>query len=102
MEYELSNTTNVIDFLRGRQKGSPAERLREAEVMRMLGAADEISEPEADFLVGEQVKVIEGPFKDFHGVIEEVNAEKRKLKVSIKIFDRKTPLELENSQVERE
>ena len=56
----------------------------------------------ADFLVGEQVKVIEGPFKDFHGVIEEVNAEKRKLKVSIKIFDRKTPLELENSQVERE
>lgn len=68
----------------------------------MLGAADEISEPEADFMVGEQVKVIEGPFKDFHGVVEEVNAERRKLKVSIKIFDRKTPLELENSQVERE
>ncbi len=102
VEYELSNTTNVIDFLRGRQKGSPAERLRESEVLRMLGAADEISEPEADFIVGEQVKVIEGPFKDFHGVIEEVNHEKRKLKVSIKIFDRKTPLELENSQVERE
>ena len=53
-------------------------------------------------MVGEQVKVIEGPFKDFHGVVEEVNAERRKLKVSIKIFDRKTPLELENSQVERE
>lgn len=100
--HELTNTTNVIDFLRGREKSSKPERLREAEVMRMLGAADELAAPEADFMVGEQVKVIDGPFKDFHGVIEEVNPEKRKLKVSIKIFDRKTPLELENSQVERE
>lgn len=100
--HELTNTTNVIDFLRGREKASQPERLREAEVMRMLGAADELAEPESDFIVGEQVKVTDGPFKDFHGVIEEVNPEKRKLKVSIKIFDRKTPLELENSQVERE
>lgn len=100
--YELTNTTNVIDFLRGREKSSKPEMLREAEVMRMLGAADELVEADADFIVGEKVKVTEGPFKDFHGVIEEVNAEKRKLKVSIKIFDRKTPLELENSQVERE
>lgn len=100
--YELSNTTNVIDFLRGRQKNSQPEMLREAEVMRMLGAADELADAEADFIVGEKVKVTDGPFKDFHGVIEEVNAEKRKLKVSIKIFDRKTPLELDNSQVERE
>ena len=100
--YELTNTTNVIDFLRGRQKNSKPEMLREAEVMRMLGAADEMASPEADFIVGENVKVIDGPFKDFHGVIEEVNAEKRKLTVSIKIFERKTPLELDNSQVERE
>ena len=100
--YELTNTTNVIDFLRGRQKNSDPEMLREAEVMRMLGAADELSDPEVDFIVGEKVKVTEGPFKDFPGVIEEVNAERRKLKVSIKIFERKTPLELEYSQVERE
>ena len=100
--HELTNTTNVIDFLRGREKTSKPERLREAEVMRMLGAADELVEPEADFIIGEQVKVSDGPFKDFHGVIEEVNPEKRKLKVSIKIFERKTPLELEYSQVERE
>lgn len=100
--HELSNTTNVIDFLRGREKSSQPERLREAEVLRMLGAADELQQSESDFIVGEGVKVTDGPFKDFHGVIEEVNAEKRKIKVMIKIFDRKTPLELDNSQVERE
>lgn len=100
--HELSNTTNVIDFLRGRQKNTPPERLREAEVMRMLGAADEYVQAGNEYMVGEKVKVIDGPFKDFHGIIEEVNPEKHKLKVMIKIFDRKTPLELENSQVERE
>ena len=104
--HELTNMTNVIDFLRGREKNSQPERLREAEVMRMLGAADELSDPEAegvnDYIVGESVKVNEGPFKGFLGVIEEVNQEKRKLKVSVKIFGRKTPLELDNSQVERE
>ena len=104
--HELTNTTNVIDFLRGREKNSKPERLREAEVMRMLGAADEIAEAESDgvndYIVGERVNVTYGPFKDFSGIIEEVNREKRKLKVMIKIFDRKTPLELDNSQVERE
>ncbi len=100
--YELTNTTNVIDFLRGREKNSKPEMLREAEVMRMLGAADEVVDGDSDYIVGEKVKVTDGPFKDFHGVIEEVNTEKHKLIVSIKIFERKTPLELENSQVERE
>ncbi len=101
--HELTNTTNVIDFLRGREKNSKPERLREAEVLRMLGAADEISEADGDnnYIVGETIRVTDGPFKDFNGVIEEVNREKRKLKVMIKIFDRKTPLELDNSQVER-
>lgn len=104
--HELTNTTNVIDFLRGREKNSKPERLREAEVMRMLGAADEIAESEEegvnDYIVGESVKVNDGPFKDFIGVIEEVNRERRKLKVMIKIFERRTPLELDNSQVERQ
>ena len=102
--HELTNTTNVIDFLRGREKGSAPERLREAEVMRMLGAADELSDPEGgnDYLVGEKVKVSDGPFKGFPAVIAEVNRERRKLKVSVTIFGRKTPLELDNSQVERE
>jgi transcriptional antiterminator NusG len=105
--HELSNTTNVIDFLRGREKGSAPERLREVDVMRMLGTADELSNGSADdgindYMVGETVKVNDGLFKDFSAVIEEVNREKKKLKVTVKLFGRKTPLELDNSQVERE
>ncbi len=102
----LANTTNVIDFLRGREKDAKPERLRQSEVMRMLGAADELTDPTDievnDFVVGETVKVNKEPFTGFTGVVEEVNRERRKLKVSVKIFGRKTPLELDNSQVERE
>lgn len=102
----LSNTTNVIDFLRGRDKGSQPERLRQAEVMRMLGAVDELTEPSDndvnDYIVGETVKVNEGPFNGFTGTIEKVDREKKKLVVMVKIFGRPNPLELDNSQVERE
>ncbi len=104
--HTLRNTTNVIGFLGGKGKGSDPEPLRASEVARMLGAADEQQEVEEsgvnDYIVGETVKVNYGPFSGFSGVIEEVNKEKRKLKVMVKIFGRKTPLELENSQVERE
>ena len=103
--YELRNTTNVIDFLRGRGKNAAPEALRESEVLRMMGTADEMSdttEDGNDYMVGETVKVTFGPFSGFSGTIEEVNREKKKLKVMVKIFGRKTPLELENSQVERE
>ena len=106
VEYELRNTTNVIDFLRGRAKGSKPESLRESEVMRMLGRADELNEPAEEdtdrYIVGEPVKVTFGPFSGFSGVIKEVNSEKKKIKVEVKIFGRATDLELENSQVERE
>ena len=102
----LVNTTNVIDFVRGRDKDRRPEPIRENEVARMLGAADEQQETEDavanDFIVGETVKVNYGPFSGFTGEIEEVNQEKRKLKVMVKVFGRKTPLELDNSQVERE
>lgn len=103
----LQNTTNVIDFLRGRDKGSAPEVLREADVKRMLGQVDEMNEDPMldsanDFMVGESVKVIDGAFAGFIGEIEEVNREKKKLKVMVKVFGRNTPLELENSQVERE
>lgn len=105
VEYELRNTTNVIDFLRGKEKNSKPEALRPSEVQRMLGMADEMAEVTVDsindYLVGETVKVITGAFNGFTGEIEEVDREKKKLKVMVKIFGRKTPLELENSQVER-
>ena len=107
VQYELRNTTNVIDFLRGRAKNSEPESLRESEVMNMLGAADALNEApgvaEDDvYLEGEAVKVTDGPFKDFSGEIKEVNTERRKLKVEVRIFGRPTDLELDYSQVERE
>jgi len=102
----LRNTTNVIDFLKGRGKDARPEALRESEVMRMLGTADDLSEIAEDgvndYMVGESVKVNYGPFTGFIGEIIDVYPEKKKLKVEVKIFGRKTPLELENSQVERE
>ena len=105
VEYELRNTTNVIDFLRGRTTQKP-ERLHESEVMRMLGRADELQEVSLDegetFMEGEPVKVIFGPFNGFSGVVKEVNHDKKKLKVEVKIFGRPTDLELESTQVERE
>lgn len=104
--HELTNTTNVIDFLKGRGKDAKPEALRESEVLRMLGTADDINENlEEDtnnFMVGETVKVTTGAFEGFNGKITEVMPEKKKIRVSVKIFGRETPLELENSQVERE
>lgn len=103
--HELRNTTNVIDFLGKRGKVVEPEPLHEAEVMRMLGRADELSgqseDGASDYLVGEIVKVIDGAFNGFTGEIIEVDRERKKLKVMVKIFDRPTPLELENSKVER-
>ena len=103
----LSNTTNVIDFLRGRDKSAAPEAIRESDVKRMLGQVDEMNDDPLedgtnDFMVGESVKVITGAFSGFIGEIEEVNREKKKLKVMVKVFGRKTPLELNNSEVERE
>lgn len=104
----LQNTTNVIDFIRTREGGKQPERLRDAEVVRMLGTADELADPTDDgvndYVVGETVKITDAAcaFNGFTAVIEDVNTEKKKLKVSVKIFGRKTPLELDNSQVERE
>lgn len=102
--YELRNTTNVIDFLRSRTTNDP-EPVREAEVMRMLGTADSLRETAEDvtedYLPGEPVKVTAGAFSGFSGEIKEVNREKKKVSVEVKIFGRPTLLELEYSQVER-
>ncbi len=80
--------------------------MRMAEINRILGRVDEMAENEAEvnipYVVGETVKVSDGPFNGFNGIIEEINEEKKKLKVMVKIFGRKTPLELSFMQVEKE
>jgi transcriptional antiterminator NusG len=80
--------------------------MRQSEVNRILGNVDALTENEIEtinpYLVGDAVKVIDGPFNSFSGVIEEINEEKKKLKVMVKIFGRKTPLELNYTQVEKE
>jgi transcriptional antiterminator NusG len=100
----LRNVPNVLGFL-GTQSGEPTP-IRKAEINRILGKVDELAASDEElnvpFVVGETVKVIDGPFNSFSGVIEEVNEEKRKLKVMVKIFGRKTPLELSFMQVEKE
>ena len=96
---------NVIGFL-GAEKGGDPMPMRQAEVFRILGKVDELAGSEEEmnipFVVGESVKVIDGPFNNFNGIIEEINEEKKKLKVMVKIFGRKTPLELNYMQVEKE
>lgn len=101
----IKGITNVIGFLGAEKRGEPLP-LRMSEVNRILGKVDELAETDEEinipFIVGETVKVIDGPFNNFHGVIEEINEEKKKLKVMVKIFGRKTPLELGYMQVEKE
>ena len=94
---------NVLGFLGGLDNPTP---VRQADINRILGTAEDITikseEVAIPFTVDEAVKVTDGPFSGFSGIIEEVNAEKRKLKVMVKIFGRKTPLELSFNQVEKE
>jgi len=101
----IKNVNGVIGFL-GSEKGGDPVPLRMSEVNRILGKVDELAESDEEvnvpFVVGEVVKVTDGPFNSFSGIIEEINEEKKKLKVMVKIFGRKTPLELGFMQVEKE
>lgn len=103
--HTIKNITGVIGFL-GETKGGDPVPMRLSEVNRILGKVDELTEAEGtvttNYVVGESVKVINGPFNGFNGIIEEVNEEKKKIKVTVKIFGRKTPVELNYGEVERE
>lgn len=104
--HHISNISNVMHFLTD-GKGSKGNiiSLRKSEVNKMLGKVDEMSDQGISmvepFIMGETVKIIDGAFNDFNGVIEEVNDEKKKLKVQVKIFGRATPVELSYMQVEK-
>lgn len=101
----IRSIPNVMGFL-GNEKGGNPSPMRMSEVNRILGKVDELSEIEEEmripFVVGESVKVIDGPFNNFSGIVDEINEDKKKLKVMVKIFGRKNLLELSYMQVEKE
>ena len=95
----------VIGFL-GATKGGEPVPMRQSEVNRILGKVDELAVSDEEivipFVVGESVKVVDGPFNSFSGIIEEIDEQREKLRVTVKIFGRKTPVELSFMQVEKE
>ena len=99
----IRNIPNVLGFLGGMDEPTP---VRQSEINRILGTVDELQETSdeslLEFSVGEVVKVNAGPFSGFSGVIEEVNASRKTLKVMVKIFGRSTPVDLGYMQVDKE
>ncbi|MGY6558512.1 MAG: transcription termination/antitermination protein NusG [Nitritalea sp.] len=104
----ITSIPGVIGFLGSNQGGASKtpEPLRQSEVNRILGRVEEIDEfaenQDSPFIVGEVIKVMDGPFSGFSGTIEEIFEDKKKLNVMVKIFGRNTPVELNFIQVEKQ
>jgi len=103
--HAIKNVPGVINFLsEGKGNSAIPIPMRKDEVNKMLGTIDQLSENydiNIPFVVGETIKVIDGPFSGFNGTIEKINEEKRKLELSVLIFGRRTPLELNFTQIEK-
>lgn len=97
----VKNTPKVTGFLGGGNKPVPISEREAARLMTQLQEGIEKPRSAITFDIGEKVKVMEGPFASFEGMVEEIDEEKGRLKVSVSIFGRATPVELEYAQVEK-
>jgi transcription termination/antitermination protein NusG len=98
----VKDVPKVSGFIGGSgTKPTPITDKEADAILRQVQEGVEKPRPKFSFMTGEQVRVIDGPFADFHGTVEDVNYEKNKLKVAVSIFGRQTPVELEFSQVEK-
>ena len=98
----IENVNNVLNFVG--PKGNP-QAMRPEEISRIVGVVEKGDDQEvfqSPFKVGDAIRVVDGPFLDFSGFIQEIMIEKQKLKVSVSIFGRPTPIELDYLQVELE
>ena len=97
----VKNTPRVSGFLGSRNKPQPISDAEAERIIKQMTEGVERPQTVVDFEIGEQIRVIDGPFASFVGTVEEVDSEKTRLKVSVSIFGRYTPVELEFSQVEK-
>ncbi len=97
----VKNTPRVSGFLGSRNKPQPISNAEAERIIKQMEEGVDRPQTVVDFEIGEQIRVIDGPFASFVGVVEEVDTEKSRLKVSVSIFGRYTPVELEFTQVEK-